>query len=107
MNEDEDLVLNAKAIGLAVGGAALAGLLFVLTRRDNEPAPVVEAAAEVKEDFDREARKAAKEARKHRKSVEEAVKHEQERLREAVATASGDVGAVERDLKAAAWDAQE
>lgn len=109
MNEDEDLVLNAKAIGLAVGGAALAGLLFVLTRRDEKPAPAVdmpvpEAAAEA---FADAARETARDARAHRESVEEAVKAGAEPLAEAVVPTNLDTEAAERNLKAAAWDAQE
>ena len=109
MHEDEDLVLNAKAIGLAVGGAALAGLLFVLTRRDEKPAPVVEvpAPATVSESFAHVAREAAKQARTHRENVEEAVKARTESLSEALDSANFDSETAERNLKAAAWDAQE
>ena len=109
MNEDEDLVLNAKAIGLAVGGAALAGLLFVLTRRDEKPTPAVEipepeAAAE---SFADAAREAAKVARAHRETVEETVKAATEPVAEALASGNLDSETAERNLKAAAWDAQE
>lgn len=109
MNDDEDLVLNAKAIGLAVGGAALAGLLFVLTRRDEKPAPVVEVPEPeaVKESFAYAAREAAKHARTHRENVEEAVKDRAGSLSEALDSANVDSEIAERNLKAAAWDAQE
>lgn len=109
MNEDEDLVLNAKAIGLAVGGAALAGLLFVLTRRDEKPAPVVEIPAPeaAAESFAQMAREAAKHARTHRETVEEAIKAKAEPLADALASANVDSETAERNLKAAAWDAQE
>ncbi len=109
MNDDEDLVLNAKAIGLAVGGAALAGLLFVLTRRDEKPAPVVEVPEPeaVKESFAYAAREAAKHARTHRENVEEAVKDRAGSLSEALDSANVDSETAERNLKAAAWDAQE
>jgi hypothetical protein len=105
MNEDEDLVLNAKAIGLAVGGAALAGLLFVLTRRDEKPAPAGE--APVTESFADVARDAAKQARTHRESAEDAVTARTEPLADAIASAKLDSEDAERNLKAAAWDAQE
>ena len=92
MHEDETVELNAKAIGLAIGGAALAGLLFVLARRDDKQEPgerVEEVAAEAKE----RAKKAAKAAKKQQKKLAKAV--------------DVDASAVERDLKAAAWDAQQ
>jgi hypothetical protein len=109
MNEDEDLVLNAKAIGLAVGGAALAGLLFVLTRRDERPAPVVDIPAPeaATVTFAQAAREAAEQARTHRETVEEAVKARTEPLAKALASTNLDSEAAERNLKAAAWDAQE
>ncbi|MFT4036750.1 MAG: hypothetical protein QM692_01115 [Thermomicrobiales bacterium] len=107
MHDDEDLVLNAKAIGLAVGGAAIAGLLFVLTRRDEQPAPVatIPAADEVAETFDRHAKKVAKAAKHQRDTVEAAAREHKEKLDEAVS--NFDVDTTQRDLKAAAWDAQE
>ena len=109
MNEDEDLVLNAKAIGLAVGGAALAGLLFVLTRRDDKPAPVVEVPATENgaESFAHMAREAARHARTHRENAESTDKPRTESPSEAHVAADLDREAVERNLKAAAWDAQE
>lgn len=107
MHDDEDLVLNAKAIGLAVGGAALAGLLFVLTRRDEQPAPAlaVPAVDEVAETFDRHAKKVAKAAKHQRETVEAAAREHKEKLDEAVSHL--DAEGAQRDLKAAAWDAQE
>ncbi len=109
MNEDEDLVLNAKAIGLAIGGAALAGMLFVLTRRDEKHDLAVAAPATepVTETFAGSARNPAKQARAHRDTVEEAVKHQAEPLVDAVASANIESETAERNLKAAAWDAQE
>lgn len=109
MNEDEDLVLNAKAIGLAIGGAALAGMLFVLTRRDEKPAPVVEVPTPeaAKETFEHVAKDVAKQARKHRVTIEQAAKRTAEPLQEAIAAAEIDGETAERNLKAAAWDAQE
>ena len=104
MSEDEDLVLNAKAIGLAIGGAALAGMLFVLTRRDEKHASPVEALTSepIPETFAEAARGAASEARSHRETVEAAVKDHGKSLKEAITSTD-----LERDLKAAAWDAQE
>lgn len=109
MSEDEDLVLNAKAIGLAIGGAALAGMLFVLTRRDEKHDSPVEALASepIPESFAEAARGAASEARSHRETVETAIKDHGKSLKEAVTSNSIDSAELERDLKAAAWDAQE
>lgn len=109
MNEDDDLVLNAKAIGLAVGGAALAGMLFVLTRRDEKHAPSVETltSAPGTDTFANAAREAATAAKSHRESVEEAINDGGKSPKDAVTSSSGDISALERDLKAAAWDAQE
>lgn len=110
MHDDEDLTLNAKAIGLAVGGAALAGLLFVLARRDDrqEPAERIHAAYD---DVKDEAKKAAKAAKKRRKALGQAAADQRERIahdvREATAPHHFDVKAAERDLKAAAWDAHQ
>lgn len=102
MNDDDDLVLNAKAIGLAIGGAALAGMLFVLTRRDERPTPALESAAaeSAADSFAEAARNAADEARAHRESVEGKVK-------DTAASKHIDIEELERELKAAAWDAQE
>lgn len=85
MHEEEDVVLNVKAIGLAVGGAALAALLFILSRRDQEETPVARAEAKV-EDLAKDAKRAAKAAKKKQKELAKET---------------------ERDLKAAAWDAQQ
>jgi hypothetical protein len=104
MNEDEDLVLNAKAIGLAIGGAALAGMLFVLTRRDQKSDSQAETVTSEADAFAETAREAAREARSRREAAEEAVKEHLESLKDTVAS---DSTATERDLKAAAWDAQE
>ncbi|MFN8660826.1 MAG: hypothetical protein U0075_02975 [Thermomicrobiales bacterium] len=109
MNEDEDLVLNAKAIGLAIGGAALAGMLFVLTRRDEKHELAVEApdTEAARETFAQVARDAAKQARAHREAAEEAARQHVEPLAEALTAADIDRETAERNLKAAAWDAQE
>ncbi len=110
MHEEEEDVLNAKAILLAVGGAAVAALLLVLARREGktEPAAPVEAVIEnVKE----ESRKAAKAAKKKRKALAAAAADTGSRLAHDVRQATGsidfDAKAAERDLKAAAWDAQQ
>ena len=109
MNEDDDLVLNAKAIGLAIGGAALAGMLFVLTRRDDKPAPALETAAAepVVDSFAEAARQAADEAKSHRQSVADAAREAGKSAKDAAASSRADIADLERDLKAAAWDAQE
>ena len=109
MNEDDDLVLNAKAIGLAIGGAALAGMLFVLTRRDEKQVSPVEtlAAEPTPGNFAEAARGVAKEAHSYRESVEGAIKDHAKSLKDDVASSRIDGADLERDLKAAAWDAQE
>jgi hypothetical protein len=93
MHDEDDVTLNAKAILLAVGGATVAGLLFVLARRDEKQ----DRAEAVVEDIKHESKKAAKEAKKKRGELAAA----------AAATVGFDAKAAERDLKAAAWDAQQ
>ena len=109
MSEDEDLVLNAKAIGLAVGGAALAGMLFVLTRRDEKHASPVETLASepIPDAFAEAARGAARDAHSYRETVEDAIKDHSNSLKDTIASTNLDAADLERDLKAAAWDAQE
>lgn len=103
MHEEED-VLNVKAILLAIGGAAAAGLLFVLARRDDakeEPAERVEAAAE----------KAGKKAKKKRKKLAASADAARDQIvgefQQNATAAVAEAQANERDLKAAAWDAQQ
>jgi hypothetical protein len=93
MHDEDDVTLNAKAILLAVGGATVAGLLFVLAQRDRKP----DHAEAVVEEVKQESRKAAKAAKKKR----------QEFAKAASATLGIDAKTAERDLKAAAWDAQQ
>ena len=85
MHDEGNGVLDAKPILLAVGGAALAALVFVLTRRE-EPAGPVARAEEVVGELKKQPKKAAKAAKKKQHELTEAS---------------------ERDLKAAAWDAQQ
>lgn len=110
MHDDEDVTLNVKAIGLAIGGAALAALLFALVRRDDKPEPAEAVMAAVDEAKD-DAKKAAKAAKKRQKSLAKAIArrgedlaHEAERV---AASVHFDKDTAERDLKAAAWDAQQ
>ncbi len=110
MNEQEDLALNAKAILLAVGGAAVAGLLFVLARSKDEESPTEQVSAAV-EHVEKKARKAAKEAKKQRKALSDLATRKGDQVaegaRDLAATVSIDAKAAERALKAAAWDAQQ
>lgn len=107
MHDEEELALNAKAIGLAIGGAIVAGLLFVLARRDEKPPLVasVESTVEAKAD---DVTRSAKEARKKQKALKKsAEKHAREAARQAkefVTHAEADARTAERDMKAAAWD---
>lgn len=114
MHDDEDVTLNAKAIGLAIGGAALAGMLYVMARRDNTPTPIKQAEAvleDVKYDVEDDVKKAAKAAKKKRKALEKSLTKRRAELSEHAHRASAehaqDLKAAERDLKAAAWDAQQ
>jgi hypothetical protein len=118
MDEHDDVALNVKAILLAAGGAALAAWLFVMSRQKEEKTPLAHAEAAVKETT-KDARKAAeraakdakKKAKKTRKEVAETVSDAGERIADRVRDTAADVGidtkALERDLKAAAWDAQQ
>lgn len=110
MQEDENVELNMKAIGLAIGGAALAGLLFVLARREEKPEPTEQVEAAIAE-AKGEAKKAAKAAKKKQKKLAEAATKKGDRLahdvRDTAESLGIDTKAAERDLKAAAWDAQQ
>lgn len=106
--EDEELALNAKALGLAIGGAIVAGLLFVWARRDDKK-PV---AAQVEGAVDTavvELKHSGREAKKKQKALKKAAeKHAQDATRHAqdfVAHAEAEARAAEREMKAAAWDA--
>lgn len=101
MHEEDDVVLNSKAVLLAVGGAALAGLLFVLARRDDKPEEPAERVEAVIEDVKKDARKKAKAARKKREELVETASENAQHLADDVRETA------ERDLKAAAWDAQQ
>lgn len=102
MHDDEDVTLNVKAIGLAIGGAALAGLLFVLARRgeSEEAEGSVEATSH-------DSGKAGKKLMVFAKDKAEHAGHKGDRSRPEVASLEFDVKEAERDLKAAAWDAQQ
>ena len=108
MHEQDD-ALNIKVILLAIGGAAVAAVLVALARREEE---TPQAHAEtVAKDVKKEAKKTAKAARKKQKEMATAAAHAGDRIadevKEKAATLGGDVRNAERDLKAAAWDAQQ
>lgn len=118
MDEHDDVALNVKAILLAAGGAALAAWLFVMSRQKEEQTPLAQAEATVKETTkdakkaaERAAKDAKKKAKKTRKEVAETVSDAGERIADRVRETAADVGidtkTLERDLKAAAWDAQQ
>ncbi len=92
---------NATVILLAAGGAALAALLVVLARRDHEEdKSPAESVAQAAKDG---SKKAEKRARKLGKDVAAST----EAVREAMPGVDIDARSAERDLKAAAWDAQQ
>jgi hypothetical protein len=93
MDDHTDNTPNAKVILLATGGAALAALLIALARRreeDEQPQEKVEAVGRAAK---KEAKKAAKAAAKKQKVLAAVIEH--------------DAQTAERELKAAAWDAQQ
>ena len=107
-DEEEELALNAKAIGLAIGGAIVAGLLFVLARRDDEKSVVarVEGTAETAVDDLKQSGKEAKKKQKAlRKAAEKQAREAADQAKELIAYAEADARNAERDMKAAAWDA--
>ena len=114
---DQDDALNIKVILLGVGGAAAAALLLALARQKDEKTPEarvedIEARAEDGvDDVKRESKKAAKAAKKKQKEMAAAAAETGLRAasagRDATAQLEFDAKAAERDLKAAAWDAQQ
>ena len=114
---DQDDALNIKVILLGVGGAAAAALLLALARQKDEKTPEdrvedIEARAEdVADNAQRESKKAAKAAKKKRKEMAAAAAETGQRAasaaRDTTAHLEFDAKAAERDLKAAAWDAQQ
>jgi hypothetical protein len=115
--QDQDDALNIKVILLGVGGAAAAALLLALARqKDEKPESphVEEATAPVEDvlvDVKRESKKAAKAAKKQQKAMAAAAEKTAQRVggdvRDATVHLEFDTKAAERDLKAAAWDAQQ
>src|SRR3954447_6701020 len=90
---------NATVILLAAGGAALAALLIVLARRDHEEdKSPAEAVAQATRDGGKKAEKRAKKLGKDAAASTDAVRESVQDL---------DARSAERDLKAAAWDAQQ
>src|SRR5918993_3601490 len=114
---DQDDALNIKVILLGVGGAAAAALLLALARQKNEKTTdvrVEEVEARVEDavdDVKRESKKAAKAAKKKRKEMAAAAEKLGQRVASGTAATTAhfefDAKAAERDLKAAAWDAQQ
>jgi hypothetical protein len=111
MHEQQDSAPNAKVIAFAAAGAALlAGLLLALKRKREEEVPRNRAEAVVA-DVKSSAKKAAKAAKKKQKTVAAAADEKREQLAESArdvgSSAGFDIRTAERDLKAAAWDAQQ
>jgi hypothetical protein len=115
--QEHDDDLNRKVILLSVGSAAVAALLIALARRKDDEGlarradQVAARAEDVVADAKRESKKAAKAAKKKRKELAAAAAETGQRLadevRGAVEHLDSDAKAAERDLKAAAWDAQQ
>jgi cell division septum initiation protein DivIVA len=114
---DQDDALNIKVILLGVGGAAAAALLLALARQKDEKTPEVQIediaarAEDMVVDVKSESKKAAKAAKKKRKELTAAAEEAEQRVASAAGDVTGhlefDAKAAERDLKAAAWDAQQ
>jgi hypothetical protein len=115
--QEHDDDLNRKVILLSVGSAAVAALLVVLARRRDEESvatraeDVAERVEDIVADAKKESKKAAKAAKKKRKEIAEAAvetgSHVADEVRDATELLVADARAAERDLKAAAWDAQQ
>jgi hypothetical protein len=115
--QEHDDDLNRKVILLSVGSAAVAALLVALARRkddeglDSRVEELSARAEDVVADAKRESKKAAKAAKKKRKAIAAAVAESGHRvgaeIRDATDRLDFDAKAAERDLKAAAWDAQQ
>ena len=115
--QEHDDDLNRKVILLSVGSAAVAALLVALARRRDDETPVTPTeviAARVEDvvaDATKESKKAAKAAKKKRKEIAagavETGLHVVGEVRDAAEHVSVEAQAAERDLKAAAWDAQQ
>jgi hypothetical protein len=115
--QEHDDDLNRKVILLSVGSAAVAALLVALIRRKEDETVTTRAesvAARVEDvvaDAKQESTKAAKAAKKKRKEIAAAAaqtgRHIADEIRDATPYLGVDAKASERDLKAAAWDAQQ
>ena len=114
---DQDDALNIKVILLGVGGAAAAAMLLALARQKDEKTPeipiedIAARTEDVADDVKRESKKAAKAAKKKRKELVPAAEELGQRVassaRDTTDHLEFDAKAAERDLKAAAWDAQQ
>jgi hypothetical protein len=115
--QEHDDDLNRKVILLSVGSAAVAALLIALARRKEEESvasrgdEVAARAEDIVADVQRESKKAAKAAKKKQKEIAAAAAETGHRVADEVRGATGrldfDAETAERDLKAAAWDAQQ
>ena len=115
--QEHDDDLNRKVILLSVGSAAVAALLIALARRKDDEGVTARAedvaarAEDIVADAKRESKKAAKAAKKRRKEFVAAAAETGRRVagdvRDATERLDFDAKAAERDLKAAAWDAQQ
>jgi gas vesicle protein len=115
--QEHDDDLNRKVILLSVGSAAAAALLVALARhRDDEGVAtraekVAARAQDTVSEAKHQSKKAAKAAKKKRKELAAAVAETGDRvageIRDVTEHLDFDAKAAERDLKAAAWDAQQ
>jgi gas vesicle protein len=115
--QEHDDDLNRKVILLSVGSAALAALLVTLARRKDDEGVTARAedvaarAEDVVADAKRESKKAGKAAKKKRKEIAAAAAETGRRVagdvRESTERLDVDAKVAERELKAAAWDAQQ
>jgi hypothetical protein len=115
--QEHDDDLNRKVILLSIGSAAAAALLVVLARHKDDEGVVTRAEAvaaraqDAVSDAKRKSKKAAKAAKNKQKAMTAAVADTGHRvadeIRDTTEHLDFDAKAAERDLKAAAWDAQQ
>lgn len=110
MNHDEDAFPGIKVILLSAGGAALVALLVAAARREKTP-DARQRVEDMTDEVEKRAKKAAKAAKKKQKKLEKeaAIVKQQvmDHARGTLDVAAAKAESSERDLKAAAWDAQQ
>lgn len=110
MDQHDNAMPNGKVLLLAAAGASVAALLIALGRRGHHDDSQIRT-ADAAEELKKEAKKAAKAAKKKRKELQQdaeaAGQHLAANLRESAAVVAAKSADAERDLKAAAWDAQQ